>query len=392
MSKFKKFNRQPEPPRKFDVHKNLPQSYIPESARRSLQTSAQQTEEPKPKKRRWIKRTALAVFLLVLLPLSVLTVWNGRNVSAAAEKMFGSGNLLNLLSPARLDNQKGRVNVLITGFSADDPGHGGAELTDSIMIMSLDKKTKTGYMLSVPRDLYVDIPGFGPAKINEAYQDGRRSGFSEKGYPKGGMGLLSKTISEKFDIQLHYYLLINYGSVREVVAELDGVTVDIDSDDPRGIYDPNFLPKEGGGLKLKNGRQKINASEALRLTRARGSTYGSYGFPQSDFDRGKNQRKVIKAIKEKLTWKILLDPRRNSEIFDAFASNIKTDVKFPEALPLFRLFRSVPDSKIKSAGLRDGEVNLLGSYRTQTGQSALIPTGGIDDYEEIKNYIDSLNK
>lgn len=389
-----KFKRNKEPSQKFDVHKNLPQSYVPESRKRALEAAklAGQIESKKPKKRKWIKRSILAVFLLLFIPSAIFFGWNGYNVAKASEKMFGTGNLTRFLVPARLANESGRVNILLVGYSEDDPGHAGAELTDSILVLSLDTEKKTGYMLSIPRDLYIDISGYGTAKINEAYQAGEHSKFKENGYPDGGIGLLQKTISKKFDMEFHYYALINYGTVKDIVDALNGITVEIDSKDPRGIYDPNFKKNEGGPLKLKNGRQEINASQALRLTRARGSTFGSYGLSQSDFDRTKNQQAVIKGIKEKLTWTILLDPRENPVIFNAFADNIKTNVKLNEVVPLYRLFNDISVDKLHSAGFRDDKINLLASYTTPTGQSALIPNGGVNNYAEIQKYIKNLNK
>lgn len=389
-----KFKRSQEPSKKFDVHKNLPHSYVPESRKRALEASklADQVKDKKPKKRKWIKRSLLAVFLLIFLPFAIFIGWNARNAASASEKMFGTGNLTQLLIPSRLANDNGRVNIMLVGYSKDDPGHQGAELTDSILILSLSTEKKTGYMLSVPRDLYIEIPGYGTARINEAYQAGEKAQFKENGYPDGGVGLLQKTISEKFDIELHYFALIDYGTVKDIVSALDGITVNINSDDPRGIYDPNFLPREGGALKLKNGRQEIDASQALRLTRARGSTYGSYGLSMSDFDRTKNQQEVIRGIKEKLTWRLLLDPRENPKIFNAFANNIKTDVKLNEVIPLYRLFNDISIDKLHSGVFRDKKTNLLPGYTTPTGQSVLIPNGGVNNYAEIQKYIEDLNK
>ena len=389
-----KFRRNQEPARKYDVHKSLPRSYVPESRKRALEAAklAGQIDNKKPAKRKWVKRSILATILILFMPVAIFFGWNGYNAAKASEKMFGTGNLTRLLIPARLANEDGRVNVLLVGYSKDDPGHNGGELTDSILILSLDSEKKTGYMLSVPRDLYIEIPGYGEAKINEAYQAGERSKFKENGYPNGGMGLLQKTIGEKFDIDFHYYTLINYGTVRDIVSAVDGINVKIDSDDPRGIYDPNFRPREGGPLRLKNGEQKINASEALRLTRARGSTFGSYGLSQSDFDRTKNQQAVIKGIKEKLSWGILLDPRKNPVIFNAFADNIKTDMNLNEVIPLYRLFSDVSADKLHSSAFRNKKVNLLASYATPSGQSALIPNGGVNNYTEIQQFIKELNK
>lgn len=390
MSRFK---HNKEPHAKYDVHKNLPQSYVPESRKRALEAAKQagKIDDTKPKKRKWIKRTILAVFLTIFIPSAIFIGWNAHNVANASEKMFGTGNLTQLLVPARLDNQDGRVNILLVGYSKDDPGHDGAELTDSIQVLSLDTNKKTGYMLSVPRDLYIDIPGYHTAKINEAYQFGEKSGFKESGYPDGGVGLLEKTISDKLGIDFGYYAIIDYDTVKDIVKALDGITVNIDSRDPRGIYDPGFLAKEGSKLRLKNGRQDINAQQALNLTRARGKAYGSYGLELADFDRTKNQQAVIKGIKEKLTWRILLDPRENPAIFNAFADNIKTDIKLNEVVPLYRLFNDVSADKLYSAGFRDDKINLL-KDNPATSTSDMIPNGGVNDYSEIQKYIKDLNQ
>lgn len=382
-------------PKRFDVHRTLPSHT---GAKHYRAPAAPQIDslpdKIQPKKRRfgW-KKILLIVFLIILIPVVAIGAWDYKNYARASEKMFGSGYLPTALPPNSLKSENGRTNLLLAGFSADDPGHSGANLTDSIMILSLDKESRTGYMLSIPRDLYVNIPGFGYAKINEVYQDGERSKFNEKGYAKGGMGLLEKVVSENFGLELHYYVLINYGAVKDTVSALDGITVTIDSKDPRGIFDPGFLPKEGGRLKLKNGAQTIDAQTALNLTRARGLAYGSYGLSQSDFDRTRNQQAVIKGIKEKTTWQLLLDPRKNPPLLDAIASNIKTDIGLNNILPLYRLFDSIPDDQLKSTALRDTtrKINLLSSYRTPSGQSALIPAEGVDDYSQIKAFVDRLD-
>ena len=350
-----------------------------------------QTEVPKERRFSWKKRIAL-VFLILLAPLVIIAFLDLRNASRASEKMFGDGNILGLLTPSKLDTSAdGRTNVLLIGYSADDPEHAGALLTDSIMVMSMDNASKKGYTLSIPRDLYVEIPDYRSAKINEAYQAGESSGFSESGYALGGVGLLQKIIERDFGIETQYYAIINYGAVRDTVDALGGVTVDIKSPDPRGLYDPNFRPQEGGPLTLTNGPQRIDGQTALRLTRARGSTYGSYGFPQSDFNRTNNQQAVLSAIKNELNWKLLLDPRENADIFNAIANNVKTDLDISEVTPLYRLFKSVPATSQASISLRDvNGVNLLASYQTPSGQSALIPAAGIGDFSDIQSMIKKL--
>src|SRR5690606_38271004 len=137
------------------------------------------------------------------------------------------------------------------------------------------------------------------------------AGFREPGYPPGGIGLLRKIVSENLGMELHYHALVNYGAVREIVDALGGITVDVQSPDERGLYDPNFQEFEGGPLLLQNGPQTVDGVVALQLTRARGATSGSYGFPQSDFNRTQNQQLVVGAILRELNWTLVLDPRTN---------------------------------------------------------------------------------
>ncbi len=346
-----------------------------------------------PKKAAWKKWLLFVLFLILIIPL-IIGVWDAINYSHASQKIFGSSNLLSALGSSSLkSSDSNSVNLMIVGYSADDPGHGGANLTDSIMIVSLSTVAQSGYMLSIPRDLYVAIPGFGRAKINEALQDGEASNFNEAGFPAGGMGLLEKTVFQSLGISTNYYALLDYAAVRDTTDALSGITVDIKSSDPRGIYDPNFKSEEGGPLRLANGQQKIDGLTALRLTRARGAAGGSYGLAQSDFDRTKNQQALLTGIKKAVSWGLLLNPLKNEKLLNAAANNIRTDIQIGDALPLFKLFHRISDSNMKSVTLRDiNGQNLLRNYTTPYGQSALVPIEGMDDYSGIRAAINNLSQ
>lgn len=385
MALFNKKKRTPS--QRFNINQTLVHTtYQPDRPSGAVAPNPLAIPVPEAKKQRrffrWTwKRGVVLGLVLLISPFLFIASWDARNVSHASEKMFGTGSLFTLLNSKQVqESNDERVNVLLIGYSADDPGHGGAELTDSIMVLSLSTAEPKGYMLSIPRDLYVNIPEYGPAKINEAYQ-------------AGGAKRLEQTIQDSFGIPIHYHVVIDYESVRDTVNSLGGITVNIKSEDPRGIYDPNFKPEEGGALKLKNGKHKIDGKTALKLTRARGATYGSYGFPRSDFNRAENQRKVFAAIKDEIGWKFILDPRVNSKFFNAVAENVKTDIKAGEVLTLYRLFNRVPDDDLKSISLHDlNKVNYYTGYATPTGQSALIPAAGIDNFSEIQKAIKKLNR
>ncbi len=394
-------------PKAFDVHRTLPSHQQmpghklpgdPPTPVRPSHRIPEPEQEPKKKKHFSFKRAIAVLLLLILIPLLIIGVWDARNVTSASRKMFGSANLSDLIFSNDLKgSERGRVNVLLVGYSVDDPGHPAATLTDSILLLSMNTTNHTGYMLSIPRDLYINIPGQGYAKINEAFQDGNQSNFSETGYPAGGVGLLEKTISDKFQTPIDYYMVINYSAVRDMVNALGGVTVNIQSPDPDGLYDPNISSVDGGPLRLSNGPQTLNGQTALNLTRARGDPCfcgeTGYGFPRSDFDRTEHQRQVFVAIKDKAAnWKLIADPRKNAKLFNAAADNIKTDLTLGDVRPLYQLFSGIPSNSLQSLSLNSlDKVNLLKSYGTSSGQSALIPAAGLNNYSQIVSALKQYN-
>ncbi|MBX4201322.1 LCP family protein [Candidatus Saccharibacteria bacterium] len=372
-----------KPVANIQTGKTLPHrisSYSPSHSQNARSATVQPNHNLDPKKRSVWKRVVFCLVLFIFSSVLLLGIWDAKNISSATKKMFGSGNIFNLLSTADLKGaERGRVNVLLIGYSIDDPGHPAAKLTDSLILLSMNTTTKTGYMLSIPRDLYVNISGNGYGKINEAYGD-------------GGVGELEHIISANFKTPIDYYFLVNYASVKDTVDALGGINVNIQSKDPRGLYDPNISPVDGGPLKLANGPLNLDGQTALNFTRARGDAYDSYGFAQADFDRTQHQRQVLTAIKDKLNWKLVLNPRKNSQILNAVANNLKTDVSASEVRALFGLFNSIPSASLQSLSLRtlNGN-NYLSSYTTVYGQSALVPSAGIDDYSQIVDALAAVN-
>jgi len=390
-----------EPPKKnapktFDIHRTLPTQrqrvpvHRPVTASRHAEVPPESVNPPKKAsdkpKRSIKKKVALLLLILVAIVLALaifIGVWDERNISAASKTMFGSSNLVALTRGGSLKTDAdGRVNVLIVGYSADDAGHQGAQLTDSILLLSMNPAKHTGYMLSIPRDLYVSIPGNGYGKINEVYED-------------GGMGLLEQVVDSDFGVNINYYAIIDYTAVKDVVNALGGVTLNIHNQDSCGLYDGNIDYTTGGPLvDLSNGTHTLTGEQALDLTRARGDPpYPSCGYENSDYTRTQNQRLVFAAIKAKLNWKLVLDPRKNSQILNATADNVKTDVPISAVRPLFGLFNAIPSSKLQSLSLNslNGQ-DMLQSYITYYGQDALVPAAGSTDFSQIQQAIQSLNK
>ncbi|HET9174363.1 MAG TPA: LCP family protein [Candidatus Saccharimonadales bacterium] len=342
-----------------------------------------------------LKRIVVSLFVLVLL----IGGWYGWKIGYNLHKLFG-GNPFSILTSTKLKGEdSGRVNILLAGYSNDDPGHSGAQLTDSIMILSIDTKNHTAFMLSVPRDLYVKYDTYGCAagdqgKINAVYECGQWQHFSESGYPNGGMGQLEKVISTDFGIPIDYYALIDYTAIRDAVDAVGGIDINIQSSDPRGIYDPDIdyatHPNTLLVPKLSNGWHHFDGEQALDLARARGDAYGSYGVT-SDFDRTQYQREMLIALKSKAaSAAVISNPVRFTQLFDSIGNNVQTDLNLSDVHRLYDVTNGINPSSIKSIGLNNvNGQDLLTSYNSNAG-SALVPAAGIYDYSEIQNVIQRL--
>ncbi len=340
--------------------------------------------------------TPKRVFLTILVLAIAFGAWVGGDFLYNAHKLFG-GNIFGIFSTTKLKGEStGRVNILLAGNSADDPGHGGANLTDSIMLLSIDTKNNKAFMMSIPRDLWVHIPGYGYQKINDAYVVGKTNNFSAPGYPNGGMGELEQVVSQDFGVPIDYYALIDYAAIRDAVNDVGGINIDIQSCDSRGLYDPNRDYATGGPLvNLSNGWHHLDGEQALDLARARGdpSPYGiAYGFCASDFTRTANQRKMLVALKSKATGiGVLANPAKLSSLFNTVGNHVKTDLNLSDIHRLYDLTKNIKSSNIQSLALDNANgQNLLASYSAPDGESALIPATGINDYSAIQAYIRQL--
>jgi LCP family protein required for cell wall assembly len=332
------------------------------------------------------KRFATVLAIIAIL----IGAWVGGKFLWNAHKLFG-GNILSVLSNTKLKGEdQGRVNILLAGNSADDPGHSGANLTDSIMVMSIDTKNNKAFLVSIPRDLWVKIPGDGHAKINEAYMVGEDENFHESGYPDGGMGQLEQIVSQDLDMPIHYYALIDYNALKQAVDAVGGIDFVVQSPDPRGLYDPNIdWTNHKPLVKLSNGTHHLNGQQALDLARARGDAYNSYGFPESDFDRTKHQRQLMVALKNKaVSAGVLANPAKLSSLSDALGNNVKTDLHLNEVRRLYDLTKNINSNSIQSLSFNNANgKNLLTSYSSPQGQSALIPAAGLDNFSDIQRFL-----
>ena len=377
------------------INRPLPAYLNDVATPKQRQTLLPSKKDSKPKKKCSRKRKVVTTILSILLIIGVVVAVFGASLLGKLNKVF-HGNLFSDAS-AFLNTQplkgesSGRVNILLAGNSADDVGHNGGNLTDSIMVVSINTKDHTGFMLSIPRDLWVNIPTLGHQKINSAITV---SDFNSPGYPSNGMGQLEQIIQTQLGIPINYYVLIDYAAIRDGVNAVGGVTVNIKSSDPRGLYDPSVDYVTNGPLvKLSNGQHTLNGEQALDLARARGDAYGSYGFELSDFTRTQNQRMMLTALAQKIkTAGVLTNPIRISQLFSALSNNVHTDLSLNNVFRLAQITKPMDITNVQSVSYSYTGMNplLKGHVDPSSGQDALIPSAGVDNFTQLQAYYQQI--
>ena len=376
-------------------------------ARTEIDESLRQIDDeaaaPQPKKRRFgrrrknvskspskRKKIIKRVAILLVVILIAIVGYVGIKAFLASNSVF-KGNPFDIFQNQPLKKDaNGRSNILVFGTSEDDPDHGGANLTDSIMVVSIDQDKKNAYMVSVPRDLYVDYGETCPegyqGKINSMYDCFSDSENDEA----AGATALKNKVGDVLGLDIQYYAHLNYTVVRDAVNAVGGVDVKIESSDPRGILDRNFDWKCGYQcyfVNYKNGETAhLDGEHALALARARNAS-GGYGLPGGNFDREKNQQKIIKALREKASSAgTLTNIGKVTGLIDAFGNNLKTNFETKEIRTLMSLGSDIPSDSIQSISLvEDGEE--LVTTGNIGGASIVRPVAGLYDYSQIKLYV-----
>lgn len=352
----------------------------------------------KPKKRKGklsskqVKKIVKWVIILILVIGLGLAAYVGFKALMASKNIF-KGNVFDIVQskPLRTD-ANGRSNIVVFGTAEDDEGgtHDGGNLTDSLMIMSLDQKKKDVFMLSIPRDMWVQYAETctvgNQGKVNATYFCASDDGTDEE----AGANALKEKMGDITGLEMHYYVHLNFTAVVELVNAVGGVDVTIESEDPRGILDRNFDWKCGYRcyfVNYKNGQQvHLDGEHALALARARNAS-GGYGLPNGNFDREKNQQKIIKALQQKaVSAGTLTNVGKVTGLIDALGRNLRTNFEVSEIRTLMDVGQAMKPENMHSLSLvTEGEsLVTTGSY---SGQSIVRPIAGILDYSEIHQYV-----
>lgn len=347
-----------------------------------------QLKQQRPTWRKVLKRIGLTILILIILAIGFVVL----RAVIAGNNVF-QGNLFDIVQNQPLkQDANGRSNVIVFGTAEDSEGgtHEGGNLTDSLMVISIDQNKKDAYLLSLPRDLWVEyeeqcfVGDFG--KLNAAYFCGSNDGQDEA----AGAGALQRKVSEITGLDIQYYVHLNFTAVTEAVDAVGGVTVTIETDDPRGILDRNFDWKCNYTcfyVKYEQGEvAQLDGERALALARAR-NAQGGYGLAGGNFDREQNQQKILRALVEKASSAgTLTNIGAVTGLLDAIGNNLRTNIQTKEIRTLMALGNDIDVNNIISLSLVDEE-NFLVTTGNISGQSIVQPVAGLFNYSEIQRHL-----
>lgn len=350
-------------------------------------------EKPKPRWRRFAFGGWILFLVALLVGIGGLLIYK---TGFTFSQMQTSGEDLSALvvdeSMATPTPESDRTNILLLGLRGEDDPNGGL-LTDTMMVLSLKKSTGELALISIPRDLYVKMPGKEyKEKINFAYA----LGFEKRG-AAGGLLFSKITVSQTTGLYMNRAISVNHAAFKEIVNILGGVTVILDKpmiEDQQWIEggdagpssaffirtdvastSEGLIKKEKWVFEVPAGTSHLDGNTTLYFVRAR--------YSSNDFERARRQQLVMAAIKDKaLSLGVLGNPVKIYQILESLGRNVKTDMPWDEMKNLIPLAAGFGSKKIVHKVFDTTPEGLLYSSRASNGAYILLPQG--DDFSKMK--------
>ncbi len=266
---------------------------------------------------------------------------------------------------------KERVNILVMGIDQRE-NEEGPWRTDTMMVLTIDPVTMSGGILSIPRDLWVPIPGYGEGRINTAHYLG-----DIDDYPGGGPALAAKTVQWNIGVPIHHYARVNFTAFEQIIDLIGGIDVYVEEE----IDDPLY-PDEAHGydpLYIPAGEQHLDGETALKYARTRHSSGG-------DFDRARRQQKVLEAAFKKVTRLDMLPklasqaPKMWRTLQDSLV--VDPNLTLDEIIALAHLASQIDQEDIRYGVIDE---NCTKFYTTRDGQQVLFLLR--DQMRELRDYV-----
>ncbi len=266
--------------------------------------------------------------------------------------------------------RKNRINAIFLGI----PGQGNSapDLTDTLMVMSIDNITGEGFLLSIPRDLLVKIPDSNyHTKINNLYQE-------------RGIQAIESTLSDITGLEFDYYTIISLSGVKNIIDQLGGIDIEVEED----IYDPAFPGSDNSYqlFTLEKGIHHLNGETVLKYIRTRHN-------PTGDFARMKRQQKVLISIKKQITsLSLIWDSKTVVKLFNTVKDHFQTNLSIDNIKEFWKSAKNIDLEKISFKILSPETGLVIPGHTILGGQRAYIlkPKAGLNNYKQIQEYINNL--
>ncbi len=275
-----------------------------------------------------------------------------------------------------------RINILLLGIGGE--GHSGKYLTDTIILASINPTSYETSLVSIPRDLYVEIPDSKiHTKINAVYAYGKKSLENQGLNP---IEPLKKTVQELTGQPIDYHLIIDFEGFKKIVNELNGVIIQVEND----ITDHRY-PGPGRSyetFEIKKGTHLVDGDVALKYARVRHT-------PGGDFARLQRQQEIISALKRRsFSIENFINPIKLTNLLEILEENIQTNIKIDEIPAFIELFKNIniyeTNAKVLDAWSPNSLLAVSHVLLGNINAFILIPRTG--NYEEIHNLVENIFK
>ena len=264
-----------------------------------------------------------------------------------------------------------RITMLVMGLDYRDWEAGEVPRTDTMILLTVDPLTKTAGMLSIPRDMWVNIPGFDYGKINTAYYLGETYKL-----PGGGPALAMKTVENFLGVPIDYYAQVDFMAFVKFIDEIGGLDINV-LDEIRvsriGSSEESYI--------LREGVQNLDGMEALGYARSR---YTSGG----DFDRAARQQQVIMAIREQIVTFDMLPTliAKSPILYQELSSGIRTNLSLQQVIQLAVLGTQINAKQIKQIVIPP---DVVYESTSPDGLAILIPIP--DEIRELRDKVFAIS-
>ncbi len=365
--------------------------------------------------RYWRQQSFLKVTSIALV---AVVIWGLVNVGwspmAFLKKIFAGPPVVFsfIFDGNSLKNTNGRTNILLLGTGG--AGHQGGDLTDTIMVLSIDSKNKDAALISIPRDFWVDSLGM---KVNAVYAVANGSNHKDN-----RLAGAKTVVGEILGIPIHYGLRIDFAGFEKIIDAIGGIEVMVERSFDDYHYPIAGKENDNCGYRLiteettegtvsfyvdangqrvpagvnvyacrfehihfEQGLTHMDGSTALKFVRSRMGTNNE----GSDFARAARQQKVLAAVKDKVfSTQTLLNPQRVMAIGSTLGASLDTDITSEEIFSFFKIARQFDQVNLRSLVLDDTGPNSLlvnPPPNDYNGQWVLIPRDG--DYERLRQIV-----